>query len=110
MQNRFDVHVCTYVCVYRRNYDIVRVCIVYTIYSRSHKNLSEFARRVEQLWSTYNCVCQRMLIERFLHSPLYTKNKEQPKLGAQYSNSRGMGLLKRWVVVHVACLPLPVQP
>ena len=27
-----------------------------------------------------------------------------------YSNSRGMGLLKRWVVVRVACLPLPVQP
>ena len=42
--------------------------------------------------------------------PLYTKNKEQPKLGAQYSNSRSIGLLKHWVVVRVACLPLPVQP
>ena len=35
------------------------------------------------------CVRPRMLIEQFL----YTKNKEQPKLGAQYSNSRGIGLL-----------------
>ena len=35
--------------------------------------------------------------------PLYTKNEEQPKLGAWYSSSRGMGLLKRWVVVRVAC-------
>ena len=57
-----------------------------------------------------HCICPRTSIERFLHSPLYTKNKEQPKLGARYSNSRGMGLLERWVVVRVACLPLPVQP
>ena len=57
-----------------------------------------------------HCVRPRTSIERFLHSPLCTKNEEQLKLGARYSNSRGMGLLKRWVVVRVACLPLPVQP
>ena len=57
-----------------------------------------------------HCVRPRTLIERFLHIPLCTKNEEQPKLGARYSNSRGMGLLKRWVDVRVACLPLPVQP
>ena len=57
-----------------------------------------------------HCVRPHTSIERFLHSPLYTENEEQPKLGARYSNSRGMGLLKRWVDVRVACLPLPVQP
>ena len=35
-------------------------------------------------------VCPRTSIERFLHSPLYTKNEEQPKLGARHSNSRGL--------------------
>ena len=41
---------------------------------------------------------------------LCAQRTKQPKLGARYSNSRGMGLLKRWVVVRVACLPWPVQP
>ena len=37
-------------------------------------------------------------------------HKERRAVGARYSNSRGMGLLKRLVVVRVACLPWPVQP
>ena len=41
---------------------------------------------------------------------LCTKNEEQPKLGVRYSNSKGMGLLQRWVVVRIACLPWPVEP
>ena len=49
-------------------------------------------------------------IERFVYSHPCTKIEEQPKLSLWYSNSRGVGLLKRWVVVRVASLPLPEQP
>ena len=44
-----------------------------------------------------------------LAQPSVHREQEQPKLGAWYSSSRGMGLLKRWVDVRVACLPLPVH-
>ena len=37
-------------------------------------------------------------------------HRERRAAKAWYSNSRGMGLLKRWVDVRLACLPLPVQP
>ena len=49
-------------------------------------------------------------IEQFAYSHLCTTNEEQPKLSSWCSNSRGMGLLKRWVVVLVASLPSPEQP
>ena len=51
-------------------------------------------------------------IERFLHSPLYTENEEQPKLGARCSNSRGLGLLRMYVCVRVyvhACMRVYVR-
>ena len=41
------------------------------------------------------CVPMHTPTQWLIHNPLYTKNEKQPKLGAPYSNSRGMGLLKR---------------
>ena len=96
-----------YNCVYIHSYPYIRtVCV-----QKTCPNLrEEYSSCGPYKFTCTHCVRPRTLIERLLHSPLCTKKEEQPKLGARYSNSRGMGLLKRWVIVRVACLPLPVQP
>ena len=86
-------------------------------YSTRPKNLSEFARSIAaavHINSRKNIAYAHACTIRVLNG-LYTaicvqKNEEQPKLNSWCSNSRGMGLLKRWVVVCVASLPSPEQP
>ena len=78
------------------------------MYGTRQKNLSELAQSTVAAVHIYSRV-NIAYAHACRSSGLCTKNEEQPKLGVQYSNSRGMGLLKCWVVVRIACLPWPVQ-
>ena len=71
----------------------------YCTYVNSHKNIAyTHARTIHVSNGLYTGI-----------DPC-TKNEEQPKLSSWCSNSRGMGQLKRRVVVCVASLPSPEQP
>ena len=103
------MHVCVFMCAV---HTYVHMCSEYVLseYVRTSKkrvrSCTQSRVAVVHIKSRVNIAyTPRTSIER---CPLYTKNEEQPKLSAQYSNSRALGLLKRWVVVCVACLPWPV--
>ena len=92
------VRTCTYVCTVRVKKKPVRTCAkstVAAVHINSRVNIAYAHAR--QSSGSCTALCAQ-------------RTKSSQSLVRGYSNSRGMGLLERWVVVRVACLPLPVQP
>ena len=88
--------------------DLLRLCA----YSMRQKNLSELARSTVAAVHINSCItlCMPTHVDRMvLAQPSVHKERRAAKAWCTVQQ-RGMGLLKRWVVVRVACLLWPVQP
>ena len=58
----------------------------------------------------YGCGTAYSTPNTWLVSCLSREKEEELRLSTRYSDSRGMGLLKRWVVVRVEQLASPSRP